>query len=221
MTGKVGKWSGNDGSTTFDTNYSDELKYIWWSTGGAATRTVAEILKDHFDCHMGEQGGKAATHHVFIPKGKENYDIILNVRNPYSWVISSFNDLSIYNYNKKGVHLDFEEWIRERNGYSHDVAITDRWGDLDGEPNYFIKMEDILGSMKKIPCLQLKPFPDSVENNSTHKSDSTQTYRKYDKNGLRCDWKDYYTQELADLVYNQPEMNKMFKLAGYDKDSWQ
>jgi hypothetical protein len=202
-------------------NYSDKNKYIWWSTGGAATRSVSNLLERHFSMNHKGEGG-APTHNCGIPEGKEDYDIILNIRNPYSWIISSFCDQSIFEYNKKGEHLDFDEYVRSRNGYDHNVAISDRWEDLDRGPNYFIKMEDILGSIEKIPCLKVDDdgYELTCVNQGMHKNDSTQKYREYDKKGVRSDWKKYYNQELADIIYNNPKMRIMFELGAYDKDSW-
>ena len=128
------------GMIIYDSNCSDKNKYIWWSTGRAATRSIADLLAKHFSMnHQGENG--APTHECWIPEGKEDYDIILNIRNPYSWIVSSFCDQSIWEYNQKGEHLDFDEWLRGGKGYDHNVAISDRWEDLDKGPNYFIKME--------------------------------------------------------------------------------
>lgn len=208
-------------------NFSDTYKFIWWSTGGAATRSVAGIFQQGFDLKTDKEGkiliDSAGSHDVGIPNNcSDDYKIICNVRNPYSWYVASFTDLDMESLRETGKRLDFAEYVKKTNGYDFNVSIQDRWEGIRA-PDYFIKMEDIRGSIENMPVLQ--PLPDidwdlHKENYYKHKDDKSESHREYDENGVRCDWKKYYNQELADIVYNEPRMKEMFEISGYERDSW-
>mgnify|MGYP003343716010 CR=1 FL=1 len=77
-------------------NVSHKLKLIWWAPPRNATRALSEIL-----CHYEffnyvikpptDIRETAHTHECGIPAGLEDYDILLQVRNPYSRVVSSWH----------------------------------------------------------------------------------------------------------------------------------
>mgnify|MGYP000019358509 CR=1 FL=1 len=207
-------------------NYSDDFKFVWWSTGGAATRSVCGILGQSFGLNP-RDSDRASSHDVGIPEHCSDYKIICNVRNPYSWFVSAFTDEDMHKLKSEGERLNFSECIKTPEWFRKialNVHISERWEELGiKNPDYYIKMEDIRGSIENIPILQPTPDIDwslHEENQYKHKDDDSGTYRSYDEKGVRNDWKKYYTQELADIIYNHPEIKKMFDLTGYDRDSW-
>ena len=207
-------------------NYSDKFKFVWWSTGGAATRSVTGILQQSFGLNPEDPEG-AGSHDVGIPEHCSDYKIICNVRNPYSWIVSSFTDEDMAKLKRDGGRLNFDKFIKDPDSFNKialNTHIYDRWEELGiRAPDYYIKMENIRGSIENIPILQPNPDIDWTlheENQYMHKDDDSKTMRSYDERGVRNDWKDYYNQELADFVYNDPRINKMFNLTGYDRDSW-
>ena len=84
------------------------------------------------------------------------------------------------------------------------------------KPSYYIKTENIVDDLLYIP---------EIRNNITEEGKMALEYVKYqdikkevDDYNNKEDWRDFYTQEIADLVYN--ELKEQFEMFGYSKDSW-
>ena len=209
-------------------NGSHSWKMVWWGTAGCGSRTVSVFLgqagcEDFYNyrenCNVPNQCSH--THHQGIPEGMDDYTIICNVRNPYSKCVSSYLDETSDN-NHENHGLGFKEWIERlvtdhNKQYNHDHFYMGQWESIGRGADYIIRLEHMEEDMRKIPNIVKGPkFEESlflIKKNTyknVHPRDEYQGEFQY--------FQKYYTQEIADLVYDNHK--EYFDLGGYDKDSW-
>lgn len=210
-------------------NTSKELGFIWWATAGCASRSTSMFitvagcndLYNHVDgWYVWKEG--AFTHRQGIPEGFEDYSIICNTRNPYSRAISAYLD-EFVDVNGSWYGMSFAEWLEKSYFDSHRYPketpdfYMNTWDEIGRKPDYIIKMEDMLESIRKIPFLANLPNQEEaaeylVKNNHKYENPNDEYVGEFQH------FQKYYTQELADLVYNN--LKEYFDYFGYDKDSW-
>ena len=227
-------------------NVSHDYKFIWWAAPRCASRETAGAMglfnfwiyypdaPSHVGNRFGElednpikYEGNPFTHFASIPPeiNPDDYKLIINVRNPYSWVVScwhaEFNDLRS---NPDAEPCSFEEFIKSRTEHfwNNEEDTTDRQiVNLNKQPDYLIRFENLVEDVLAIPFIKEKENHPKIQ-----RWIQTAEGRKI-KNGWRegyreevkdIPWKNWYNQELADIVYNIKE--NYFKTFGYDKDSW-
>lgn len=210
-------------------NVSEKFKFVWWGTAGCASRTTygyfmsmgVEDLYNHI--HKDYCGEKVSfTHEQGFPKGTKNYKLICNVRNPYSLVVSSYLDI-LTEYKKNGEELDFFDYLKTQhfskgNMESYGTFFLRQWVHFHKEPDFIIHMETMEDDLRKLPFFEHDEHMDDTINDTIN-------YNLY-KNGSPYDvyegqfqkYKRFYTQEIADYVYER--MIPYFTKFGYDKDSW-
>jgi len=229
-------------------NISFENKFIWWAAPRCASRQTATILGPfRFWTHYPDAPAMEGclynqfidpenpnihnfspyTHNADIPEGFDptGYDLIINVRNPYSWVVScwhaEFNDMFS---NPDAIALPFDEFIKKRPDYwwENQEDTTDiQCKKHNLTPNYLIRFESYLDSILALPFIQTKidhPVVQSWIENTKVVSERL-SYRDNYRPELK--WKnytEYYTKELADIVYEKKK--GYFEFFGYDRDSW-
>jgi hypothetical protein len=211
-------------------NVSHKLKLIWWAPPRNATRALSEVLC-HYEFYNYEIDNLADirntyySHNCKIPAGLEHYDTLLQVRNPYSRIVSCWHldcfttttgdDLTITE--------SFDNYVKNKsksfiNHYENCVDIK--------YPKYLIRYEFIKEDISNLPFIDLKNFNISVAFdrhivNNGYMAEGPNNYKgnlKRSNNANYADWQSYYNEELADLVYN--EYTKQFKLFNYNKNSW-
>ena len=84
-------------------NYSDKYKVLWATPIRTASRSCMPI-QTYFEFDV------IGLHGLQIPKGKEEYFFVLNIRNPYIRMISIYH-LFCNNFNL--IPNNFNNWIRE------------------------------------------------------------------------------------------------------------
>ena len=83
-------------------NYSDVLKVNWITPRRTATRSCSEVQKFYnFDI--------IGSHEFNSYNQRKDYTLILNIRNPYSRLVSIFNLWKIHYPDKT---IDFNVWIK-------------------------------------------------------------------------------------------------------------
>lgn len=210
-------------------NVSKELGFIWWATAGCASRSTSmyityggcDDLFNHVDgWYVWREG--AFTHRQGIPEGCEDYKIVCNTRNPYSRAISAYLDESV-EVGGSWFGMSFPEWLEKSYFADHRYPnetpdfYMNKWEKFGREPDYIIKMEDMVGSIEKIPFLNNLPHKERalqylVNNTCKHENPRDEYIGEFQH------FQKYYTQELADLVYGN--LKEYFDYFGYDKDSW-
>ena len=185
------------------------------------THAGCEDLYNHIDkWYVWREG--AFTHRQGIPEGYEDYPIICNTRNPYSRAISAYLDESI-EVDNLWYNMPFPEWLEKSyfntNRYPNETPdfYMNKWDEIGRKPDYIIKMEDMVGSVEKIPMLNNLPNKEEgfkFFKVNTHKYENP----KDEYIGEFQHYQKYYTQDLADMFYEK--LKDYFDYFGYDKDSW-
>ena len=202
-------------------NYSDKHKVIWLIPERTASRATFELMKllDFSNTHL---------HEIAMPreKGKDDYDLYVNIRNPYSRMTSLHSHWHFF----EGHHtkdLNYKEWLefvfsdpinnptsdffqgKPNKNYWH-TRCYDALKAMPMGPKYYVRYEFLETDLKSLPI---------VKDNIDKLSEVFNKYIKVNKfKSNRPSWKTYYDQEIADYVYEKLE--KDFKLFNYHKDSW-
>jgi hypothetical protein len=209
-------------------NGSHAMKFIWWGTAGCGSRSTqvfltqagCDDLKNYNEGYKIPSEG-SHTHAQGIPEGMEDYPIICNVRNPYSKCVSSFLDETSDKHHRN-YGMEFKEWILEltsedRLRFDYDHYYISEWEKIGRRPNYLIRLEHMGEDLRKLPMYQHNErFENAMTSvrvnsymNENPRDEYVGNFQKFQK---------YYTQEIADIVYNNHK--EYFELGGYDKDSW-
>ena len=158
------------------------------------------------------------THNIGIPEGKEDYSVVMNIRNPYIRLVSIFH---MHKVSQKNLGYDFETWIRKDHyilmDYQYDVFLMKKILNLKRQPTNYVRMENFAQDI-----LSLKFVRDNMEILQQEIQDNilTNGYEKeyLDKGINKKFWKDYYTSELAEMV--QYKMRNEFEFFNYNTNSW-
>lgn len=190
-------------------NYSDELKIVWLTPRRTATRTCSKFQQFFNFNRSGQHGG-------FLLNSKIDYTLILNIRSPYPRMVSLYHLYLSHFPKTKPV---FDKWVEviTREGFNvvkeYEVFLNEIVENSIKIPDYYVRTEFLESDLKRIPF---------ISDNINELSDVFENYvkRNESKNefGINKPWEEYYTQELADLVYSRTE--KQFKLFNYNKDYW-
>jgi len=210
-------------------NGSHKCGFIWWGTAGCASRSTSVFL---YGCGCDDLSNLpegiqicvngSHTHAQGIPEGYEDYPILCNVRNPYSRMVSGFLDVNVKE-NHDDLQNIFKNYVIERT--SEEIRTQDfdhfymgEWEQIGRRPDYLIRVEHMEEDLRNLPML---PKGDKFEEvimgcvrNNRHKNENP--HDEY--NGNHQHYQKYYTQEIADIVYETHK--EYFELGGYDKDSW-
>ena len=100
-------------------NYSDDLKVVWITPMRTGTRSSNALMQ--------KLNFSGMNHEIKIPKGKENYFVVINIRNPYSRLVSLYN---MFKVSQKKMNYEFEDWIKKDHfvlmDKDYDIFISDR-----------------------------------------------------------------------------------------------
>jgi hypothetical protein len=136
---------------------SDKYQIQWWLPPRTASRMTASFLKK-LEFHQ-EWG-----HHTVF--GESRYDVYLNIRNPYSKLISYYFLGQEQNYNKT-----FEEFIKESKGdyfqmkNSHLLDYLEAFRDRKLEPKKIIRYETLIEDLLSVKIIKdnLELFEDEIK----------------------------------------------------------
>ena len=207
-------------------NASHKVKWIWWAPARCATRSISDLM---FYYGFEEQpingrppqhpGGY--THNIGIPQGCEDYKVVMQIRNPYSRILSMWHLECFVETNEiLQITKPFEEFVKNRVAGDYAEAIKIH------KPDYIINYESLIKDTFNLPFIDVND-PTVQKIFSVHIF--TNNYRNncsYDNSGLNrdprapqyADWRSYYNQSLADIVYSNNK--EQFEAFGYLKDSW-
>lgn len=187
-------------------NYSNALKVNWVTPRRIATRTCLEIQKFYnFDVF--------GIHEVVL-ENKNDYQLIFNIRNPYSRLVSIFYLWKIHN--PKNISIQFEDWVKVFTDKLHSETDTytlflDKIVDsLPKQPDFYVRLEFLEFDLRNLWFIDNQ----SVDvNNLIENNVNKNNYKSSD-----IPWESYYNQELADLVYSR--MERQFEMFNYNKNYW-
>ena len=193
-------------------NVSHLVKWIWWAPARCATRSVHNVMKYYeFEDLSGNMHptypGKSDgyTHNIGIPIGYEDYKIVILIRNPYSRMVSTWNLEAFIDKSKDSTpKISFDIFARNKKFIDFDTAKKTK------APDYFIRYENLQDDVINLP------FLDKTDTNIQEIISQNISTNNYSSSS--DDYKKYYTEELANIVYNINK--KEFEAFSYDKNSW-
>ena len=193
--------------------YSDEYKVCWFTPQRTATRTTHTLLKKLGFLSLN-------THSFRLPSERFDYQLISNIRNPYSRMVSLF---FLYSLHKLNYGLNFELWCEYAlndqqfaNDYQlrYDLKIKSVSRNFDK----FIRVETYAEDIKSLNFIDLsKPEVYEVYQNNILKNGYTHEFKKI-QTEERQRWQDFYNQKIADLVFSKLE--DQFNFFDYNRNSW-
>jgi hypothetical protein len=199
-----------------------------------------EITKHPFFDLIYENDGQdlkttSFSHKLILPEGVDvsGYRLIANIRNPYDVFYSNYRLENIEYLRGKlkrtpdesEIIKSFVEWgTSEMQWYYKNIEqIKNAWDIYDLQTSngvdYLIRYEHLIDDIMSIPDIS-NLYKTNIDYRYFVDSIITQPY-----GGFRVDlplaeqtFKDVFTQELADFIYDRYKYQ--FDIFGYDKDSW-
>ncbi len=202
-------------------NLSQKHKIILWLWKKCGTSHMTKIM-NKFDFKYYRIDGDSLKllnnnvvqkHYCNLFHGHEEYKILSAVRNPYTRFFSDFTfkrrpEDFIYNeINKENFRL----FIYQSIVYS-DIISNECVDFSQRVPDYPVRLENLYEDYSKIPFIVESEYYKSGE---LKKATAQKVNVSNENENL---WKQFYTQETADIVYYR--MPRYFDLFGYDKNSW-
>lgn len=177
------------------------------------------------------KSGSQHNHTFDLFEGHENYKLMISCRNPYDIFVSKFRfwlggvRVMKSTFNLKSEFLEFiEEFIfevEERTWFKPSHLLKSE-KILTRPIDYRIKLENLEESYLNVPFISESEF---AKNGSLHKElkNKIGDHKKLKLvkpwvPHLPEDFRDYFTQEIADLIYNN--FTELFVFMDYHKDSW-
>ena len=218
---KIFKWAVSDsGSTgalqalgkssillrsTIFMNVSDKYKLLWFATPRSASRCLYSILWNSLEFkNVYDLNCSMYTHEIVYDHEKyHDYKIIMSVRNPYSKSVSTWQ-WAIYD------GCTFKDYILSDYTWTDAENITiDIYNRYNKSVDYLIKYESLDDDVLKLPYdLDFNLIKENIYKSNLKRLND----------GKYSDYKFYYTQELADIVFERNQ--NIFEFFGYERDSW-
>ena len=192
-------------------SYSDKFKVVWLNPMRIGTRSCISIQK-----RLGFE--ECGSHNFIIPKEREGYQIVINIRNPYSRIVSLYKLNRIWEHREFNIK-DFEPWVRDAlddakirlniSTIHLDLLINQ----LPKKPDLYVKIERFDEDLKKLWFIQ--DNLDLLKSDFEIQINENQYINEYNSN---IPWQNFYNLELANFVYEKTQ--KQFNMFNYEKDSW-
>jgi hypothetical protein len=201
-------------------NYNDDLKVVWITPTRTGTRSSGAIMsKLDFKSENNNIRQKETVHGIGIPEGKEDYKLIVNVRNPYSRMVSLYY---LEMNNSKQFNQSFDRWVKSNlyfSDYNINFFISESLKKLPKLPDLYVRMENFKNDINSLWFVKEnfdfleQTLKHNIENN-LYDSD------EFHSNGFKKkeSWKEYYNEEISEFVYKK--MKNEFDFFNYDKNSW-
>ena len=180
-----------------------------------------DFITEHYDLKTNKVLDKldSVIHHhcMNIPQRYEDYSIICTARNPYSRLVSAYNNSRIITEINKPSDENFKNHFSKKKidtGYQSDNGFPyGRDSFLYNEtPKYFLRVESLYHDYIQIPF---------IKNSKLNKSGVLYELcnKKIHSTGdKKRPLKEYYTEDMADYMYDK--FKYYFDIIGYSKDSW-
>lgn len=151
--------------------------------------------------------GITQQHTCQLFEGHHEYKMIASARNPYSRYVSLYK-MAQSGGNLKAKIQDFEEFLETQVFHHTNFDCVTFHSRI---PDYFIRVENLFEDYSKIPFIIKSDY---------YKSGLLKEFcnKKINKTKIENDWRDYYNQSKADLVFYNTQ--NYFEILGYDKNSW-
>jgi hypothetical protein len=191
-----------------------ELDIEWWLPPRTASRMTKIIIqKLGFECFE---------HHHYFDDNISGRKIIINVRNPYSIVVSRYkqfykkNITGSYTYEWENFNdfvKTFISWVRDGRSYQF-YTYPEIFNSTNASPFFKVRYESYIDDLMSLDFIRNNQHLITDELNQLHQG-------KWSENSLldtTIPYNAYYDQESADMVYDL--YNNIFIYDEYDRESW-
>ena len=140
-------------------NYNDELKVVWITPMRTGTRSSGAIMyKLNFKSENNNIHQKEIVHGIGIPEGKEDYKLIVNIRNPYSRMVSLYY---LYLHNSNQFNQSFDRWVKSSlsfSDYNKNLFIFESLKKLLKLPDLYVRMENFKNDINSMLATHSPPW---------------------------------------------------------------
>ena len=190
---------------------SDKYKIHWWGIGANGSATMFWAFTNLFGMPT-KKGAGGRRNNYDNNSFKDGYKKIVNTRNPYEWITAVLFDHK---------QLDnFDDYLKNNLMNLELMKQVKEWEEDGFTPDYFIKCDDMYGSLMEIPELKEKAEELGDE---LFFIINTPDYDELGKGRQRLvegGWKQYWNQELVDNILANKYFKRLLELTGYDEESW-
>jgi hypothetical protein len=197
--------------------YNKELGIEWWLPPRTGSRMTAEIIRK-----LGFE--VVGHHHLFVHTPNYENKIILNIRNPYSIMVSRYKqfyekDITVnYTYNWDNFTdfvKTFIEWTKVGRNYSF-YSYPEILDKTNRQPHFKVRYENFINDLMSIDVINQNQhlIESELEKLNVGKSARSENSML----DTTIPYHQHYTQEAADLVYEHYKY--LFIFDEYERDSW-
>jgi hypothetical protein len=196
--------------------FSEQYKVHWWGPPRIASRALMLI-----PTALGFNNNRDGHNPTII---NPEWDVVLPIRNPYSRAVSWWH----LRHNEPKIpddfkNISFEEFIRKDSNEYLTMDLGTPWEPISQIRKHNLKIRNIIRYEHLVDDLMQIDFV--IENFETLKEplynlkyQQRDAYRNDYIQHIRTPVCSFYTQELADIVWEKKQFE--FQEWGYEKDSW-
>lgn len=192
--------------------YSEKYQVQWWRVMRNASRALDKIPKNLGFVEMD------VSHGCVIKN--PNWGVVCTCRNPYSRAVSFWILRNRINYSHNQ-EVSLEKYLKGPNEYFN-FQVGHDWDpitNLKKNPNiqkHIIRFENLVEDVSNLPFVTENYH--LVRRNIEELTEYKDGYKEQYTIDIQIPYSEYYTQELADIVWEKKQYE--FEYWGYERDSW-
>ena len=192
--------------------YSEKYQVQWWRVMRNASRALDKIPKNLGFVEMD------VSHGCVIKN--PNWAVVCTCRNPYSRAVSFWILRNRINYSHNE-EVSLEKYLKKTNEYFN-FQVGHDWDpitNLQKNPNiqkHIIRFENLVEDVSNLPFVTENYH--LVRRNIEELTEYKDGYKEQYTIDIQIPYSEYYTQELADIVWEKKQYE--FEYWGYERDSW-
>ena len=192
--------------------YSEKYQVQWWRVMRNASRALDKIPKNLGFVEMD------VSHGCVIKN--PNWGVVCNCRNPYSRAVSFWILRNRINYSHNE-EVSLEKYLKKPNEYfnfqvGHDWDPITNLQKNSNIQKHIIRFENLVEDVSNLPFVTENYH--LVRRNIEELTEYKNGYKEQYTIDIQIPYSEYYTQELADIVWEKKQYE--FEYWGYERDSW-
>lgn len=192
--------------------YSEKYQVQWWRVMRNASRALDKIPKNLGFVEMD------VSHGCVIKN--PNWGVVCTCRNPYSRAVSFWILRNRINYSHNE-EVSLEKYLKKPNEYfnfqvGHDWDPITNLQKNSNIQKHIIRFENLVEDVSNLPFVTENYH--LVRRNIEELTEYKDGYKEQYTIDIQIPYSEYYTQELADIVWGKKQYE--FEYWGYERDSW-